>query len=177
MKLPDPRPEKEEAELLNRGVMVDSVVSKYVKSVPKVHNLTPRERQGVKKLRKRVKNKEIVIYQTDKSGKLCVATPEAYKRQGDKHVASDKVVDCKEIEESQKELSCPLRAYNLMFSAGRDQGEKGQASVGRAKELKSQTIPIMSQLLKDHKKVPVGTDPPTRPVCGGSSSINGEVSE
>ena len=70
-----------------------------------------------------------------------------------------------------------LRAYNLIFSAGQDQGEKGQARVWKAKELKSQTIPILSQLLKDHKKVSDGEDPPTRPVCGASSSMNGEASE
>ena len=35
----------------------------------------------------------------------------------------------------------------------------------------------MSQLLKDHKVVKEGEDIPTRPVCGASSSINGECSE
>ena len=37
--------------------------------------------------------------------------------------------------------------------------------------------PILALLLKDHKEVKEGCDPKTRPVCGASRSINGEISE
>ena len=35
----------------------------------------------------------------------------------------------------------------------------------------------LSLLLKDHKLIGEGEDPKTRPVCGASCSMNGEMSE
>ena len=41
-------------------------------------NLSKEQKRGLGKLRKRVKNKEIVCFQTDKSGIIIVDTPENY---------------------------------------------------------------------------------------------------
>ena len=41
-------------------------------------NLTNQQNRGLKKLKKRIKDKEIVCFQTDKSGSLSVDTPENY---------------------------------------------------------------------------------------------------
>ena len=41
-------------------------------------NLSKEQKRGLRKLRKRVKNKEIVCFQTDKSGIISVDTPENY---------------------------------------------------------------------------------------------------
>ena len=43
--------------------------------------------------------------------------------------------------------------------------------------MKSTTLPILSLLLKDHKKLEENGDPKSRPVCGASASMNGELSE
>ena len=69
-----------------------------------------------------------------------------------------------------------MRGLNLLFSAGHDLGEQELARVWKAKELKSTCIPVLSLMLKDHKE-PKERMLPTRPVCGASSSINGELSE
>ena len=87
------------------------------------------------------------------------------------------MVEWEEVEEAQRVIHGHLRAYNLIFGTGEDQGEKGQARVWKAKELKATTIPVLSQRLKDHKVVAPGEEVPTRPVCGASSSVNGECSE
>ena len=157
--------------------MVEATVQQFNAKNPRTDNLTPGEKRGLTKLRKRVKDGEIVIYESDKSGKLCCATPEVYKKQGDQHTVNDTVVDWKTVEDSLKDMKGLLRALNLIFQAGENQGE-GQPRVWQAKELSSTVIPIMSQLVKDHKPPkPDQEAPPTRPVCGASSSINGELSE
>ena len=56
-------------------------------------------------MRKRIDSGEIIVYQTDKSGKLCVASTESYRRQGQEHVNKDKVVSWDEVEKSQKEIT------------------------------------------------------------------------
>ena len=172
--LPNERPVREETELKGRETMIETLIDKYNKQTKRPENLMPGERRGLNKQKKR---SDIVVYLTDKSGKLCIATPEVYKRQGDPHTANDTVVTWKQVEDSQREMKGHLRAYNLIFQAGENIGEKGQNRVWQAKELESTVIPIMSQLLKDHKKVEPGQDAKSRPVCGASSSINGECSD
>ena len=74
------------------STMVKEVVKTYKAAEQHQTNLTAGEARGLNKLRKRVKDNEIVVYRSDKSGKMCVTTPELYKAQGDKHVAGDKKV-------------------------------------------------------------------------------------
>jgi hypothetical protein len=42
-------------------------------------NLTEEEAEGLKSLRKRIKNEEIVILRTEKTGKFCVMNRDKYK--------------------------------------------------------------------------------------------------
>ena len=54
--------------------MVEDTVNSFLKEHPDPgKNLTPGEYRGLIKLRKRVTNKELIVYQTDKSSKLAVA--------------------------------------------------------------------------------------------------------
>ena len=163
--LPPARPVREEAEFMSRNVMVDKVTERFMNNNPRGDNLTESEKAGVEKLVKRSKAGEIVIYQTDKSGKSCVASVESYKRQGVLHTRGDEVVTWEQIQEAQRMVKGHLRGMNLIFQAGLDQGESGQGRVWRSKELESTTIPLLSVLAKDHKPVAPGEDPKTRPVC------------
>ena len=104
-------------------------------------NLTEAERRGIKKLLKRVVNGEIVIYQTYKSGKLCVATLEEYREQGKVHCEKDRVVEWPEVEESMKDLECHMKGLNRVFNAGRTHGEEGMERTWKAKELRLSCIP------------------------------------
>ena len=49
-------------------------------------NLTPGERRGLKSLKKRVNEGEIIVCQTDKSGRFCVLTRDQYLEAGQAHV-------------------------------------------------------------------------------------------
>ena len=69
--LPKARPRKEEAELMSRPNMIGNVIKQHKKENGYECNLTDSKKRGINKLRKSVKLGEIVVYLTDKSGKLC----------------------------------------------------------------------------------------------------------
>ena len=60
-------------------------------------NLTEDEKDGLRRLQKRMKNQEIVILKTDKSGKLCITTREEYLRMGEEHTRKVTEVDRKTV--------------------------------------------------------------------------------
>ena len=97
--------------------MAESVVTQFLKENPEAaQNLTPSELRGYRKLIKRVNNKEIVIYTTNKSSKLAVASLESYQRQGDKHIGDDKELSGKEVKEVQSlTLNLPGEVGLLVF--------------------------------------------------------------
>ena len=64
-------------------------------------NLTEEEKDGLKSLQKKIKNQEIVILKTDKSGKLCVVSWEEYIRMGREHTGRDQEIDRKTIIEKE----------------------------------------------------------------------------
>ena len=55
-------------------------------------NLTKQEQADISSLKKKVADKEIVIFQTDKSGRVAVDTPENYRISMQPHFASDPVI-------------------------------------------------------------------------------------
>ena len=65
-------------------------------------NLTEEEAEGLKSLQKCIKNKEIIIVKTDKSGKLAVTDKETYLEMGRKQIEGDIEIDRKEIRRREK---------------------------------------------------------------------------
>ena len=55
-------------------------------------NLTGEEQRGLKSLRRRMKEGELVILPTDKSGRFAVMTMETYLRAGQVHTKGDRVI-------------------------------------------------------------------------------------
>ena len=85
--LPKPLEVKEESKIELRREIHTNVFRDFVQKECKEGrgeewnqktNFTTKERRGIKKLKARIKNKEIVILQTDKSGKLAVASMKNY---------------------------------------------------------------------------------------------------
>ena len=68
-------------------------------------NLSQQQRLGVSKLKKRIKDNTIVIMETDKSGKFCVATMEAYIQMGQVHVSKDTEIDENDVKEREHLLN------------------------------------------------------------------------
>ena len=102
--LPKPLPTKHETLIemrrsIHTTIYKDHRRLKCNKKGEQESNLNEEQQQGLKSLLTRIKNKEIVVLKTDKSGKLCVATMEEYVKMGQKHTRKDRIVYRREIQE------------------------------------------------------------------------------
>ena len=108
--MPDPRPAREEALLAVRTDKLMKVVQEYIKENCddegniKEGNLPAAQERGLKKLLKRICDKEVVVRPTDKSKKLCVNSFESYTNQGRVHVGEDREVGQEEVKIIQKKF-------------------------------------------------------------------------
>ena len=85
--LPKPLPTNEETLIEMRRGIHSKIYNHYRKKKcgkngEQAPNLTEEQQRGLKSLKLRIKNKELVELKTDKSGKLCVATREEYVKMG-----------------------------------------------------------------------------------------------
>ena len=108
------------------------------------------ETRGFRKLQRRVKNGEIVVYVTDKSGKFCITSLECYERQGAVHTAKDQEISWEDVTKIQRELKAHIKVTNLILDAGSNHGEQGTKRTRAARELQATSIPGVSLLAKDH---------------------------
>ena len=69
-------------------------------------NLSKEQKAGLKSLKKRQKNKEIVVFQTDKSGKMIVDSPENYIEGAKAHFQNDDVVTIDEYNTIEELIKC-----------------------------------------------------------------------
>ena len=124
-------------------------------------NLSASQARGLKSLKKRVADGEVVIVPTDKSGRLAIMTRAAYMEAGLKHTLKDKLVGWQEIKDSQKELNGHVSMLIKSFRIG-SRWDHG-ARVRETTMGEGLSICPMSLLFKDHK----GWDSPTYETCGG----------
>ena len=68
-------------------------------------NITRQQAEGLKKLKKRCDEGEIVVCSTDKSGRLCVMPMEMYQELGKVHTAKDTEVDEEFVNDTQRRLN------------------------------------------------------------------------
>ena len=80
------------------------------------------EAAGLKSLSTRIKEGDLVGIKTDKSGKMGVATPDAYLEMGRQHTDKDEKVDMKTLEEMSSLVSSHTSAWLKMFGVGESQG-------------------------------------------------------
>ena len=120
-------------------------------------NLNAKERRGIQKLRERIKEGEIVILKTDKSGKLMIANKEDYLKMGKSKIAEDKKLDIEE------KINNHTRILTKIFNIG--EGHKHLKRVQESVITHSETSAPMYYLYKDHKK-----EPGWRPVVSGCNS-------
>ena len=65
---------------------------------------------------KKIKEGELVVMKTDKSGKFCVTTKENYLEMGMDHVKNDKEVTREKLREVERHPNSHTAAWCLMFS-------------------------------------------------------------
>ena len=109
--VPGPASDHVEITLAHIKQGIDLITDKYIKDNcdskgnQKASNLSKDEVAGLKSLKKRVADNEILIVPTDKTGKITVTTPERYIASMQPHVANDVIITWKEKESIERRLN------------------------------------------------------------------------
>ena len=141
------------------------------------NNLSKTEQTGLRSLKAKTRDGDVVIFKTDKSSRFSVDSAENYKRACDAHVRNDEVVTLTDHDKMEKQLSSHAVVWSRMLNAGHELGQTDRVKNNMIS--KSSPIAPMYGLRKDHKIVADGQKeegPPVRPVCGANSSHNRKLS-
>ena len=142
----------------------------------KDYNLNAEEKKQLKDIKRDLKEKKIIIFTTDKSGKFAVDSPENYEKAILKHTEKDiEIKDEGKIKQIENRMNQHMRQFNKMFQVGKN-NEHEQRVV--AATISSNTpAPPMYGLRKDHKPTESEVEgPPVRPVCGANEAPNSRLS-
>ena len=178
--VPKPLEGEKETQIQTLKERLNQCTKEYIKESTKNDNktkmnLTTVQKQGLESLKKKTKNREIVIFETDKSKRFSCDTTENYKKLGETHITNDEVVTSTEQERFEKEINAHAEMWTRMLNAGKETGHHDRIRAS----MKSKNNPSapLSVLRKDHKQYDDEvTGPPGRPVCGGDVSYNKRLS-
>ena len=139
-------------------------------------NLTKNESVALESLKARVKNKELIITQTDKSSRFSVLTSDQYIKAGQVHTSKDTKTNWREVKYLQGQVNSHVWWLNKVLRIA----EKTDSDrMMKNTQNSSLELPEMRLLVKDHKawSEASGTPVPTRPVVSGNKGINTHISE
>ena len=112
-------------------------------------NISKLEKEGLDSLQKRVKEGELVIMKTDKSGKLVPIDRDVYVEMGKAHTSGDEEITMAEVLKMSEDIDNHSSAYLRMFNMGEAWGHQKRL---RRSFLGGQAPSPMYLLIKDHKK-------------------------
>ena len=75
------------------------------KNLRQIENLTLEENKAIRSLKRRIKEGELMVTMTDKSGRMAVVTREQYLQSGSCHTSKDREVTWREIKQLQTNLN------------------------------------------------------------------------
>ena len=136
-------------------------------------NLTRGAKKGMKSLKKRVADGEIIVCQTDKSGRFCILTREQYREAGNVHASKDRKVNIEEQAEIERALNGHMRWWNVIWSQGESWSQESRCLANLLNH--GLGACPMTLLVKDHKIWDV--IPKTRALMGGNDGGNVGISE
>ena len=145
------------------------------------NNLSQEEKVGLNKLRKRVKEKEIVCCVTDKSGRWACETQGSYREacmEELKDPGRTPEISMEEHERGEKELNSHAAALLRMMGLEEDE-ETGESRLRLATQAHGTSLAPFYGLRKDHKQVPpdeAEKGPRVRPICGAEECSTKRVS-
>ena len=152
--MPRPLPTKHEAFIEIRRDVHARIYDQYRqefcgKNGDQKSNLTEQEQKGLKKLQKMMKEENLVVLKTDKSGKFATTNLETYIKMGQEHTDKDKVITRTDIKNIEKVLNNHCRAWCKCWRSGKKHGHTGRIMTG--KTTTSNNVASMWLALKDHK--------------------------
>jgi hypothetical protein len=162
---------REELKIQAQRSAINDETERYVKDKCndkgeiKEGNLSKEEKEGKKKIIKRMKEGKIFITATDKSKKFVVTTPEIYKRAAMIHINKDHEIKWEELSKVEKEIDRHVRQMVRIFDVGSTHNQVGRCKQALVTE--DRPPPNVKFYFKDHKEVKEGEEcPATRMVCG-----------
>ena len=184
---PQSLPARETTILANLKSRLTEVTKTYISNKcdkngnVKNNNITEDEAAGMKSVKKKVKEEEWVVMQTDKSKRLTANTKQNYLERLYKHTEGDVVVTMEEKNKIERELNATTLQLGRILNLGEKWNESGRhwPRIKNALRTKNCLVPPLYGLPKDHKAVPPGEGhlgPPLRPVCGAVECPNGALS-
>ena len=150
---------------------LQKATEKYKRENDEKEDLTSNERKGLKSLTSRVKNKDIVILSTDKSGRHAVDTPENYRESVEPHIRNDIEIDREEHDRSETIMNAHAYTWLKILRTGEKVG--GKDRIKNNLKSRNSEYAVLSSLRKDHKVIedPI-KGPPGRPLCSGNVGYN-----
>ena len=153
-------------------IKIDDMIEKS-KSWEK-SSISKTAREGMKKLKKRIDQKEIVCYETDKSGRWSIDSIDNYEKACKEQLSVDKMTEITEEEHTRAEIEMNAEATALTFMMGFDEEEGGDGRLVNVLKAEHTRIPPFYGMRKDHKNVEQGKEdigPKVRPVCGAKDGV------
>ena len=131
--------------------------------------------QGLKSLKRRQKDGEIVIFQTDKSGKLIADTPENYIEAAKPHIEKDELITVKEYKETEDLINAHAVFWLKMLQVAKNSGDEQRYKMSMVQE--NTQYATLYTYRKDHKPYDdMKKGPPVRPLCDVSDSYGHRLS-
>ena len=137
-------------------------------------NLSKSQLDGLRSLKKRVSEEDIIITLTDKSGKLSLNTKDNYNASMEKHHRDDEKITLAEKNSIENTLNGHTLQLGRILNMGANHGHEKR--VEKALRNKYCHVPVLSGLDKDHKQRQEDEPQPFHPVCGGEESNNKQMS-
>ena len=119
--LPDPVEEELEVEMHALKTQLKRETLEYMQQegAKKTNsNLSSSQSKGLKSLIEKVNNKEVVIFETDKSGRFSVDTLENYRETGRIHIDGDPVITEENHTDIEKYMNAHAVTWIRMLNAG-----------------------------------------------------------
>ena len=174
--IPGPVQRDDEVRLQSLRVELTKVVQEYANTKDvALSNLNEEQKKGLVEVKKRRENNEIVIFQTDKSGKLVVDSPNNYLETATPHMEGDEVVTADDYEATEKLINAHSVFWLQMLQVAKESGDAKRYKTSMRKE--NSQCSTLYTFRKDHKPCEdMFNGPPVRPLCDVSDSYGHKLS-
>ena len=112
-------------------------------------NLSIEQKEGLRKLKERKKNEEIIIMETDKSKRFSCDTPQNYKLLANVHIRNDEIITHETKQDFEKQINAHTWMWLLILRAGKDVNDSDRIKESMTSH--NNTAAPLSILRKDHR--------------------------
>ena len=170
--------QQEEIKLQHFKDEVGKVAEEFEKKNTKASNLEREQKDGLKMIRDKIKDKEMVCYITDKSGRWACDSVNNYRKACEDQLRDNKIEEVSEEQHDKNEKEINAHALALGRILGLKDGDEGKTLRNVMTAEGTKTAKFYG-LRKDHKEVEEGREeegPKVRPVCGAKEGQSKRLS-